>query len=47
MNPAEIAEQLGHSLQMLLSTYTHVISARSSGPKSANRPRLSDQAGAG
>lgn len=25
INPAEIAEQLGHSLQMLLSTYTHVI----------------------
>ena len=25
VNPAEIAEQLGHSLQMLLSTYTHVI----------------------
>jgi hypothetical protein len=25
INPAEIAEQLGHSCQMLLSTYTHVI----------------------
>ena len=25
MNPAEIAEQLGHSLQMLFSTYAHVI----------------------
>jgi integrase len=25
INPVEIAEQLGHSLQMLLSTYTHVI----------------------
>jgi integrase len=24
-NPAEIAEQMGHSLQMLLGTYTHVI----------------------
>ena len=24
-NPAEIAEQLGHSLQMLFSTYAHVI----------------------
>lgn len=25
MNPAEIAEQMGHSLQTLLGTYTHVI----------------------
>jgi integrase len=25
LNPAEIAEQMGHSIQMLLSTYTHVI----------------------
>jgi integrase len=25
INPVEIAEQMGHSLQMLLSTYTHVI----------------------
>ncbi len=25
VNPAEIAEQMGHSLQTLLSTYTHVI----------------------
>ena len=25
INPAEIAEQLGHSLQVLLNTYTHVI----------------------
>jgi integrase len=25
VNPAEIAEQLGHSLQTLLGTYTHVI----------------------
>jgi integrase len=24
-NPAEIAEQMGHTLQSLLSTYTHVI----------------------
>ena len=24
-NPAEIAEQLGHSLQMLFSTYAHAI----------------------
>jgi hypothetical protein len=24
-NPAEIAEQMGHSLQTLLNTYTHVI----------------------
>ena len=24
-NPAEIAEQMGHSLQMLFSTYAHVI----------------------
>jgi hypothetical protein len=24
-NPAEIAEHMGHSLQMLLSTYVHVI----------------------
>jgi len=25
LNPAEIAEQMGHSIQMLLSTYTHVL----------------------
>jgi integrase len=25
LNPAEIAEQMGHSLQTLLGTYTHVI----------------------
>jgi hypothetical protein len=25
MNPAEVAEQMGHSLQTLFSTYVHVI----------------------
>jgi hypothetical protein len=25
MNPAEIAERMGHSLETLLRTYTHVI----------------------
>ncbi len=25
MNPAEIAEQMGHSLTTLLTTYTHVL----------------------
>lgn len=33
VNPAEIAEQMGHSLQTLLSTYTRVIEELRSTPR--------------
>jgi integrase len=32
-NPAEIAEQMGHTLQTLLSTYTHVIEELRGSPR--------------
>ena len=34
-NPAEIAEQMGHTLQTLLSTYTHVIEELRGSPRKA------------
>jgi hypothetical protein len=45
MNPAEIAEQLGHSIQTLLKTYTHVMEELRGQPRGPGEELIRDARG--